>query len=53
MIYVDDVVIRGLGVVEHDRNLEEVLEDLVKMGLHVNKIKMQLCKEHVSFLVMM
>lgn len=41
VVYVDDTIVGGSTLVEHDFNLRKVLEQLNNMGMHMNPNKMQ------------
>lgn len=49
VVYVDDPLMGGKNEAEHDANLGEVLSKLEQVGMHINKDKMQLGKNHVLF----
>lgn len=50
MHYIDDILVGGSSVHEHNQNLAKVLQYLEEHGLHVKAIKVQLCKKSVNFL---
>lgn len=49
-IYLDDVIIYGSTINDHERNLRQVLERLRKIGLQINFKKCKFFKTSVSFL---
>ncbi|KAI4293288.1 hypothetical protein PAPHI01_2562 [Pancytospora philotis] len=52
MAYMDDIIVYGRTVEEHDRVLREILEQLSRKNLKINMDKMQLRKKQVKFLGM-
>merc|ERR1712237_74459 len=45
----DDSIVFGSNIEEHDKNLEAVLERIEKSGLKVNREKCQFRKEEVKY----
>lgn len=50
LIYMDDVLVFGKTVEEHNRNLKEVLERIKNSGLKLNKDKCDFNKTQINFL---
>jgi hypothetical protein len=50
LVYIDDILVFGENIIEHDKNLEDVLEILKKYGLEENLIKRNERKTRIQFL---
>lgn len=49
-VYLDDIIVSGASIQEHDRNLERVLSKLKENGLSLNDKKCHLRKTQVDYL---
>ena len=50
LVYVDDILVVGRNLEEHNKHLKQVLERLIKVGFKLNLDKCEFAKEQVSCL---